>query len=116
MYLFSSRCLRKSGSCLNSIKYWQSNFGVNLLSEVIPIDIDALLNAELSFSESPKYSILISPLSSGFKILVAIRNKKCDFRAGYYPNKKSILIKLVADKKSRRILAVQYLVCWGRSS
>ena len=71
MYLLSSRCLRKSGSCLNSIKYWQSNFGVNLLSEVIPIDTEALLNAELSFSESPKYSILISPLSSGFKILVA---------------------------------------------
>ena len=28
-------------------------------------------------------------------------------RAGYYPNKKSILIKLVADKKSRRILGAQ---------
>ena len=50
MYLFSSRCLRKSESCLNSIKYWQSNFGVNLLSEVIPIEIDLnLLNTVYSF-------------------------------------------------------------------
>jgi NADPH-dependent 2,4-dienoyl-CoA reductase/sulfur reductase-like enzyme len=30
-------------------------------------------------------------------------------RAGYYPNKKSILIKLVADKKSRRILGAQII-------
>ena len=30
-------------------------------------------------------------------------------RAGYYPNKKSIIIKLVADKKSRRILGAQII-------
>ena len=42
----------------------------NLLSEVTPTDIEALLNAELSFSESPKYSILNSSLSNDFKILV----------------------------------------------
>ena len=30
-------------------------------------------------------------------------------RAGYYPNKKSILIRLVADKKSRRILGTQII-------
>ena len=64
------------------------------------------MNAELSFSESPKYSILISSLSSGFKILVE-KEIKSVTRAGYYPNKKSILIKLVADKKSRRILGAQ---------
>ena len=30
-------------------------------------------------------------------------------RAGYYPNKKSIIVKLVADKKSRRILGAQII-------
>jgi NADPH-dependent 2,4-dienoyl-CoA reductase/sulfur reductase-like enzyme len=30
-------------------------------------------------------------------------------RAGYYPDKKSIIIKLVADKKSRRILGAQII-------
>ncbi|MFY9965431.1 MAG: FAD-dependent oxidoreductase [Nitrososphaeraceae archaeon] len=30
-------------------------------------------------------------------------------RAGYYPNKKSIIVKLIADKKSRRILGAQII-------
>jgi hypothetical protein len=63
MNLLPAKCPRKSGRCSNLIKYWQSNFGVNLLSEITPIDIEAFLNAEMSFSESPKYSILVSPLS-----------------------------------------------------
>lgn len=52
---FFTKCSRKLGRLLNSIKYRQSNFGVSLLSEVIPVDMEAFLNAGLSFSEPPRY-------------------------------------------------------------
>ena len=76
MNYFFARRSRKLDRLLKPIKYWQSNFGVSLLSEFIPTDTEAFLKAGLSFSESPRYNMppLLTSLFLIFRILETTRS------------------------------------------